>query len=71
MRRVRPRAPEGETGMSLRFWLRYKVERAAWEIGTWLREWACVSAGGEHDYLSEPFAEDTCLVCGHVREEPR
>lgn len=53
--------------MTIRFWLRYHIERLAWKIGTALREWSCVSAGGSHDYLSD-HPEDVCIVCGHERE---
>lgn len=56
--------------MSLRFQFWYWVETVAWRIGTTLREWACVHAGGEHDYLTE-HVEDVCIVCGHDRGSPR
>lgn len=47
-------------------WFMYRVERGAWRLGTWLREWSCVRAGGSHDYLE---GQRGCVVCGH--EEPR
>ena len=47
-----------------RLWLRirYRIVQGIWDVGTWLREWSCVLAGGTHDYLP---GQTECAVCGH------